>query len=357
MPPLLGRAIGTSIQTLLNRLTIGKSKRMRIKSKEDIYKELGGKLERTDAFEYEDGIFQGAYQLFERIVNDLNKAYKDVGFSLEFALTGSFKFNAHAIKFKENEYIIAFRSGIVTKTLHTLGREIDFYKDKFESKQLVDKEAPLALGCTFIWIQMFTHELGHIIRGHNDISKDRSMINMLGPAQELCSEEILTDLSISKDELKFLIEIDADVFSSFFVAQQVIDLTKKPKDGSLISEKDILTICFSSIFFFFNWVNENQSDTTKYPPAMLRSHILFEEIIRYLDGKLNLSVSEIKAIEGEITYECYSFLEDYDSFAQDMSRQGLDKLNAFGVKAQKSYPNFASYASLNLSKIKLDFED
>ena len=233
---------------------------------------------------------------------------------------------------------------------------MDFYKDRFESPELGDIEAPLAIGCFFVWHQMFFHEIGHILRGHSDIVNDSNMISMIGGPQEILSSKILTDLSLSNEDLKFLMEIDADVFSAALLAHHIHSLILKPMSGSAIPEKDILTIFFGSIFFFFNWVCEVSKDSGTHPPAMLRSHILFEEVIRNLDGKLKIPRDEITGLMRQVTFDCYSYLHDHEAFAQGMSHEKLDRLEALGQKARAYYPAFSKYVVENLSKVSAEVE-
>ena len=62
------------------------------------YKQFGEFLSHDDTLDYEEGIFSHSYSIFKRVLNKLNKKNRSVGLKIDFILTNSFKFNAHALK-------------------------------------------------------------------------------------------------------------------------------------------------------------------------------------------------------------------------------------------------------------------
>ena len=299
-------------------------------------------MNREEVLKLGDGIFEHPFNMFENIIEEVNKAMSDLDKSIQFSVINSFKFNAHARKLDEKTYTIKLRSGIVPMTFQIIAENVDFFVKKYP--ELEDKEASVALGSVFVWTQIFTHELGHILRGHVDIINNKST-NLVDGNSEMSMVEIPTKSELEKDQVKMLMEFDADIFSSYFVAKVILNTignTRKERD---IEDKTIVSLAITSMFFFFNYLCELEGKSTKYPPAMIRINAIHTYIIKYLSGKMSLSDDELSKVMEESFDDAYSFLVDEKSFEQSLEHTELEHLENVETHLLSKYPVFAELIS------------
>lgn len=299
-------------------------------------------MNRKEVLEFEDGIFKHPFLMFEKIVKEVNKAMSALGKNIQFSVINSYEFNAHARKLDDKTYTIKLRSGIVPMTFQIIAENIDFFVQKYP--ELEDKEASVALGSIFVWTQIFTHELGHIIRGHVDIVNNKST-NLVDDTSEMSMVEMPTKSDLEKDQVKMLMEFDADIFSSYFVAKVIINTIKNAKKERRLEDKTIVSLAITSMFFFFNYLCEIEGKSTKYPPAMVRVSAIHTYIVKYLSGKTSLSDEELSQLMKESFYDAYSFLVDENSFKQSLSRTELDYLANVETHLLSKYPVFTKLIS------------
>lgn len=299
-------------------------------------------MNRKEVLEFEDGIFKHPFLMFEKIIKEVNKAMSALGKNIQFSVINSYEFNAHARKLDDKTYTIKLRSGIVPMTFQIIAENVDFFVQKYP--ELEDKEASVALGSLFVWTQIFTHELGHIIRGHVDIINNKST-NLVDDTAEMSMVEIPSKSDLEKDQVKMLMEFDADIFSSYFVAKVIINTIKNAKKERNLEDKTIVSLAITSMFFFFNYLCEIEGKSTKYPPAMVRVSAIHTYIVKYLSGKTSLSDEELSQLMRESFYEAYSFLVDENSFKQSLIRTELDYLANVETHLLSKYPVFTKLIS------------
>ncbi len=156
-------------------------------------------------------------------------------------------------KKKDNNFHIVLLSGLIPITFDILSENIEFFMREYPD--LKEKEAPVALGCVFIWHHIFGHELGHVARGHLSLAKSKE-INLIGDYQVYSMGYNVVDEDFSEDQIKTLMEYDADVFSAYFVADVVLNTIKKAPEKK-IEEKTLVSLSLTSIFFslifYVNW--------------------------------------------------------------------------------------------------------
>ncbi|WP_114721725.1 hypothetical protein [Vibrio cholerae] len=301
-------------------------------------------MTKEEVSDYENGIFKPSYEMFERIVESVNDAMSELDREIKFSVINSYDFNAHARKPDENTYTIQLRSGIIPMTLQIIGENVDFYTSKYP--MLEDKETPVALGCVFVWTQIFAHELGHIIRGHVDLTKNNST-NLIDDEQ-LSMIEVPSDTDLEKDQIKMLMEFDADLFSTFFVAEVLLNVIKNPNKDIEVEDETILSVAIASIMIFFNFLCETEGKITKYPPAMVRANVIQEKLVGHLSGKTTLSDSELSRVMTTTIYDVFSFLDDEGAFQQDMGQQSLDFLAKVENRLLHLHPVFVDLISAGI---------
>jgi len=303
------------------------------------------------AANYEIKIFKTVFKNFERIIEEVNIVLSELGKDIQLSLIDSMELNAHADKYDDKTYTIELRNGIIPLTSKVIGYNLDFFKKYFP--QLEDVEISIALGSQFIWTQIFTHELGHIVRGHVDIVNNKP-IDYIGNSSKMFMTRVSQKLDLEKDQVAMLMEYDADIFSSFFLAHQVLSMIKNPKKINGLSEKTIIELALTSIFFCFNYLCEHEGINTLYPPAMIRVNAIHTHLIKHLSGKTTLSDDELSKLMHESVFDAYSFLTDEDDFQQNMEESGLDHLHYIETHLLNKYPTFESL----ISKCKLmDFSE
>ena len=84
-------------------------------------------MNREEVLKLGDGIFEHPFNMFENIIEEVNKAMSDLDKSIQFSVINSFKFNAHARKLDEKTYTIKLRSGIVPMTFQIIAENVDFF--------------------------------------------------------------------------------------------------------------------------------------------------------------------------------------------------------------------------------------
>ncbi|EJH2819803.1 hypothetical protein NDM28_004384, partial [Salmonella enterica] len=245
------------------------------------------------------------------------------------------KLNAHAKKIDNNFHIVLL-SGLIPITFDILSENVEFFMREYPD--LREKEFPVALGCVFIWHHIFGHELGHVARGHLSLVKSKE-INLVGDYQVFSMGYNVVDENFSEDQIKTLIEYDADVFSAYFVADVVLNTIKKAPEEQ-IEEKTLIGLSLTSIFFFFNYLCKLEGKKSKYPPAMVRANALQKHVIKHLSKKTKLSDEELKDIMDISIFNAHSYLVDNKRFFQSMDDVSLNDLYERENKILRQYPAF-----------------
>lgn len=304
-------------------------------------------MNREEVIQLENGIFESPFNMFENIVDEVNKAMSSLGKSIQFSVINNYEFNAHARKLNEKTYTIQLQSGIVPITLEIIADNVDFFLKQYP--ELENKETSLALGCIFVWTQIFTHELGHIIRGHVDIV-DNELTNLVDDTSQMSMVDIPNKSAMEQDQIRMLMEFDADIFSSYFVAKIIINTIKTAQKEIDLEEPDktIVGLAITSMFFFFNDLCKREGKSTKYPPAMVRINAIHIYIIKYLSGKISLSDDELSKVMKESYYDAYSFLVDENDFGQSLKSSELEHLYRVEKNLVSKYSLFTELISNNV---------
>lgn len=309
-------------------------------------------MARDEVIEYEGGIFKPVFFMFEKIIKDINLAMIELDREIEFGVVNSYDFNAHASKKAENKYTINFRSGIIPMTLDIVSKNTDYFRTTYP--ELENIETPIALGCVYVWTQILSHELGHILRGHVDITATKST-NMIDDVSQMSMIEVPTESDISQDQVKMLMEFDADIFSAYFISKVITNTiinTKNDKEG--LNEKNIISLALTTIFFFFNFLCETEGKSTKYPPAMVRSNAIQLHLVKHLSGKTSLTDDQLSDLMKDCLFDAYSFLVDKSNFKQDMDKDSLDYLYSIETNLLRYHPKFVEIISAGIIIEKFD---
>lgn len=292
----------------------------------------------------EDGIFVPMYHQFQEILSQLNVSENFNLDDMHFELLSKWKFNAHAKKFGDNQYLIAIRSGVVTQVLTLMNENSAYFSTRY--KHFSEIEAPIAFACEFIWMQLFAHELGHILRGHLDLQK-RGEMNLL---EEVPTENFFFDipdeLYDNLNELQFLIEMDADNFSGTFVGQQLLQIINKSLEQECFDIEELVDLCVSSILIFFTFVSEQAVLTDRYPNPLTRAEIVYTTMISFIDGEIPLSSSQLDNIKSHALKETLSALMIVnDEVANFLKDDAIDHWMDSSSKAEHKYHAFSRYLS------------
>ncbi|PKG85740.1 hypothetical protein CXF85_02825 [Colwellia sp. 75C3] len=291
----------------------------------------------------EDGLFVPMYEEFQEILAQLNSSENFSIDGIDFKLLLKWEFNAHAKKFGNNQYLIAIRSGVVGQVLTLMKESSSYFTKRY--KHFLEVEPPVVFGCTLIWMQLFGHELGHIMRGHLELQKSGEM-NLLDEAPtESLFLDIPDDLYDNSNELQFLIEMDADNFSATFVGQQLLKLIDKSLEQDCFDIEELVDLCVSSILIFFIFVSEQSALTDRYPNPLTRAETVISSVFLFIDGKTPLSkyqLDNIKSIALKETLSAFMVNLGSVKFLKDDS---IDHWMDSSVKAEQKYPEFCRYLS------------
>ncbi|WP_407273858.1 hypothetical protein V6C39_08100 [Dickeya ananatis] len=292
-------------------------------------------MTRDEISKIESGFFWPVYDLFERGLKKTNSSLEGTGIKISLFVKDDFNLNAHAKK-KGNDFYIVLLSGLIPITFDILAENVEFFMEEYPD--LKDKEAPVALGCVFIWHHIFGHEIGHIARGHLSLVESKET-NLVGDYQVYSMGYNAYDDDFSENQIKTLMEYDADVFSAPFVADVVLN-TIKNNSGGEIEEKTLIGVCLTSIFFFFNFLCQLEGKESKYPPAMVRANALQSYLIQHLSKKTKLSDEELEDLMHTSIYNAYSYLVDNNKLFQPMDDVSLNQLYELESKLLRQYSVF-----------------
>ncbi|EPY4487431.1 hypothetical protein ACXDLE_000917 [Klebsiella variicola] len=292
-------------------------------------------MTRDEISKVESGFFLPVYDTFVKGLVKINSAIEEDGRKISLHIEDNFELNAHAKKIDNNFHIVLL-SGLIPITFDILSENVEFFMREYPD--LKEKEFPVALGCVFIWHHIFGHELGHVARGHLSLVKSKE-INLVGDYQVFSMGYNVVDESFSEDQIKTLMEYDADVFSAYFVANVVLNTIKKAPEEK-IEEKTLIGLSLTSIFFFFNFLCKLEGKQSKYPPAMVRAHALQTHVIKHLSKKTKLSDEELKDIMDIAIFNAHSYLVDNKRFFQSMDDVSLNDLYERENKILRQYPAF-----------------
>lgn len=304
-------------------------------------------MTRDEISKIESGFFLPVYDTFKKGLIEINSAIEEDGKKIALHIKDDFNLNAHAQK-KDNNFHIVLLSGLIPMTFDILSENIEFFMREYPD--LKEKEAPVALGCVFIWHHIFGHELGHVARGHLSLAKSKE-INLIGDYQVYSMGYNVVDEDFSEDQIKTLMEYDADVFSAYFVADVVLNTIKKAPEKK-IEEKTLVSLSLTSIFFFFNFLCKLEGKNSKYPPAMVRANALQSHVIKHLSKKTKLSDEELKDIMDVSIFNAYSYLVDNKRLFQSMDDVSLKSLYECESKLQRQYAAFDKVLSEGLEPHK-----
>ncbi|ENQ0853264.1 hypothetical protein ACEJ30_000414 [Klebsiella oxytoca] len=307
-------------------------------------------MTRDEISKIENGFFFPVYDKFERGLIQINSAIEDDNKKIALHIKDDFNLNAHAQK-KDNDFHIVLLSGLIPITFDILSDNVEFFMREYPD--LKEKEAPVALGCVFIWHHIFGHELGHIARGHLSFVESKKT-NLIGDYQVYSMGYNVTGEDFCEDQIKTLMEYDADVFSAYFVADVVLDTIKNAPEKK-IEEKTLIGLSLTSIFFFFNFLCKLEGSKSKYPPAMVRANALQQHVIKHLSKKTKLSDEELKDILDVSIFNAYSYLVDNEKLYQpmdDVSLKYLDEREDIILRQYTAFDKVLSEGFVSQNNIK-----
>jgi len=312
-------------------------------SRDAFYRKNGQPILSQDIELEEDGIFVAMYYQFQEILTQLNVSENYDLNRIDCELLLKWGLNAHAKKLEDNQYLIAMRSGVVGQVLTLMKESSVYFTSRY--KCFSEKEAPIAFGSSFIWMQIFGHELGHILRGHLDLQK-RGEMNMLEEeSTEVLFFDLPDDLYDNLNERQFLIEMDADNFSATFVGQQLLMLISKSFEEECFDIEELVSLCISSILIFFTFVSEQSVLNGRYPNPLTRAETVISSLISFVDGKLPLSKLQLDKIKSHALQDTLSFLITGDEVVNLLGDEAIDHWMDSSSKAEHKYPAFSLYLS------------
>lgn len=224
--------------------------------------------------------------------------------------------NASAVKLDDIDYMMTFNHGIWACIDDLYKENHNFFEKKLQTLNTFKKDG-IYLNHFFehfILTFLFGHELGHIIRSHHDLGKKSDTIN----------ENQIIDLNLNifnsttllkdKNNLRFLIESDADASAGLIIASAI-----KQQYSNLITINnivnkqnlfiDLIKYTTYSIYMITNEFNYSYSKDSNYPMPFLRFAIIQGHIAIQLDKYKILSQKEMEKIFIESLFEIYTYLE------------------------------------------------
>lgn len=181
------------------------------------------------------------------------------------------------------------------------------------------------MGAVTIWHHIYGHEMGHILRGHLWLTKTGT-IKLIGENTIVSRIYKNNNRNLTKSDMLQTMELDADIFSSYFVAALLLNILKKQKDN-IIEAKASLSITISSLYLFFDYLAKIPLVNTNYPPAMVRLNVLQHNTIKHLSGKTIFSDAELADLMHEASFNAFSYLVDCNKLNTSLHKNSLDELS------------------------------
>lgn len=270
---------------------------------------------------------------------------------IDLKVINNFDLNAHAFKYDDKKYLLAFRTGIWI----VIDRLSSQYTNLFEknlkligslSKQIEYKH----LFEYFVLLFLFGHEAGHVFRGHTDFS-ERKLIDESEIMKFNAYNKLSYRFSSDEKKLKFLFEADADAFSGFIVAsgiyQQYKNLLKlfpSTKNDDLSIE--LYKMASYSILILMNVFNHSYHPSIAYYAPMLRFGIVLGHLSEQLLKYELFSEANLFKLNMETFFECYSFFMDNGNNFNKISSNDLQQ------EIQKNWEIHKEF-SLEIEKYKI----
>jgi hypothetical protein len=228
-------------------------------------------------------------------------------------------FNASCLKIFSNEFFIVFRNSIFERLFDEFNANVGY----FES---IEKEHPTSFEefqdlinfyLIFSYAFLIGHELGHILYGHFNISKE---INEFNEFTAFTFDSAVDNTQISqkhqKDIFKMCLELNADMYGVTTVVTTFFNICK---NTNIYNKSEhyvpLLKIVVSSIHILFNIIMKNHPiGTSDYPHPTLRISLFNNILTRQLQDTLNLIVVDsdinVKKIIDEESLRIISFQGD-----------------------------------------------
>ncbi|MHC0466988.1 hypothetical protein [Kosakonia cowanii] len=279
-------------------------------------------MKKEEIKSYENGIFLPVFEAFERNTFELNEYLKKSGKEIFFQMEENFILNAKA-QLKDNHYCITLYSGMIPIVLEILSEHIEFFLSNHP--EIKDKETFAGLGAVTIWHHIYGHEMGHILRGHLWLTKTGT-IKLIDENTIFSGTYKNNNRNLTKSDMLQTMELDADIFSSYFVAKLLLNILKTQKDN-IPEAKVILSITISSLYLFFDHLAKIPLVKTNYPPAMVRLNVLQHNTIKHLSGKTIFSDAELADLMHEASFNAFSYLVDCNKLNTSLHKNNLDELS------------------------------
>ena len=231
---------------------------------------------------------------------------------------------------------MTFNHGIWNSIDSLYKKNHDFFEEKLNTLNLF-KTNGIQLNHFFehfILTFLFGHEFGHVIRSHHSLGKKSTKIN------ENCILKIDSDIFNStklfedKNNLRFLIESDADASAGLVVGSSIIQQYNNLLSINNAHDKknlliDLIKYTTYSIYIVTNEFNYSYSTDSNYPMPFLRFALIQGHIATQLDKYGLFSENEIEEIFIKSLFEVYNFLEkkneNYNLFSSKEIRIILEK--------------------------------
>jgi hypothetical protein len=286
------------------------------------------------------------YKFFDELLASLSEEDDFRHLSIEFCVVNNYSFNAHAAKIAKNEYLIAFRSGLLPRSIQLIGEQIDFLQKRITIFN--EKEEVLGIGLFFALSALFGHELGHILRGHIGASNQRNMADQKHELDDLVGSSMYPEFIEDADEFQRLVELDADTFSASIISIAIIRVNSKLESNGKVTWKEVIELAYYSVFLLHNELNHLTNSGRRYPPPILRTEVVFENVVSSLASVWTIPTNELKSAVFEAQFQIFSHLKDVGMFEQDTSHAGLSKLDGIVADLAAKYPRFSQFVANTL---------
>ncbi|CAH6920621.1 conserved hypothetical protein [Vibrio chagasii] len=307
--------------------------------KEEFYSIHGAPYSHQETLDFNDEDFYGTYYLISRKLEDVNSYFSEGG--IDFSLLENWSFNAHARKLEEGYYLIALRSGIVDKVPFLLREN----EDSFDLKVLSKSDA-FDLAKITIWMQIFAHELGHVLKGHNDIARV-SQFNIFDESTTHENEKETTAVPRFKDDehFKMLLEIDADVFSGLFLGQLMVSWANGHfEENASDASEDIIDVVIKSLVTIFSYIAETGKITNNYPFALKRAEIVINNAMTYFNSHKSddlCSDVDVTKVKKKVLNEAVRSILDKKLIEKGLNQESIDHWVIESAKAVDKYSRFS----------------
>ncbi|WP_304545997.1 hypothetical protein [Sulfurimonas microaerophilic] len=261
--------------------------------------------------------------------------------------------NAHSRKLDDSEYVILLNRGLIQFAMETCGWDIDFLEE--ELQYLGDKNDIMAFWILFTIYYFGGHEYGHIIDGHLEFSYNAT-IDEKSPITFFSMCELPSGLKDKPDVFRHLLELNADRYSSVFLAKSLWDLLLKfvidKKKDELQTFESLIKLIVYIIYLTHYKFGFFDIKTKDYPTHFFRAYSILNDFPRVMNSIIKEEYQHnVEKTVFNAMYTVFDYLADHDEdFMSEINRDDIHSYNAemsaLYTKEQKLLNDFLKEYSL-----------